>query len=173
MARLDKEFSWKTIQKQAQATSLISPRQFFGVDRDSFGVELTKVTLMLAKKLALNEAADVLERDQIELPLAEDDALPLDNLDGNILCRDALLSEWPEVDTIIGNPPYQSKNKAQQEFGRAYLNTIRGAFPDIDGRADYRVYWFRKAHDQLKPGQRAGLVGTKHDSPELFPHQRP
>ncbi|MFX4612851.1 DNA methyltransferase, partial [Acinetobacter baumannii] len=69
MARLDKEFSWKTIQKQAQATSLISPRQFFGVDRDSFGVELTKVTLMLAKKLALNEAADVLERDQIELPL--------------------------------------------------------------------------------------------------------
>ncbi|MFX4574037.1 DNA methyltransferase, partial [Acinetobacter baumannii] len=96
-----------------------SPRQFFGVDRDSFGVELTKVTLMLAKKLALNEAADVLERDQIELPLAEDDALPLDNLDGNILCRDALLSEWPEVDTIIGNPPYQSKNKAQQEFGRA------------------------------------------------------
>ncbi|MCA3511809.1 MAG: class I SAM-dependent DNA methyltransferase [Rhodobacter sp.] len=160
MARLDKEFSWKTIQKQAQATSLISPRQFFGVDRDSFGVELTKVTLMLAKKLALNEAADVLERDQIELPLAEDDALPLDNLDGNILCRDALLSEWPEVDTIIGNPPYQSKNKAQQEFGRAYLNTIRGAFPDIDGRADYCVYWFRKAHDQLKPGQRAGLVGT-------------
>lgn len=160
MARLDKEFSWKTVQKQAQAMSLISPRQFFGIERDSFGVELTKVTLMLAKKLALDEAADVLERDQIELPLAEDEALPLDNLDNNIFCRDALLSDWPEVEAIIGNPPYQSKNKAQQEFGRAYLNTIRGAFPGIDGRADYCVYWFRKAHDQLKNGQRAGLVGT-------------
>jgi type II restriction/modification system DNA methylase subunit YeeA len=160
MSRLDKEFSWRTVQKQAQATSLISPRQFFGIDRDSFGVELTKVTLMLAKKLALDEAAAVLERDQIELPLAEDDALPLDNLDNNILCRDAVLSEWPEVDTIIGNPPYQSKNKAQQEFGRAYLNRIRAAFPEIDGRADYCVYWFRKAHDQLKESQRAGLVGT-------------
>lgn len=30
----------------------------------------------------------------------------------------------------------------------------------MDGRADYCVYWFRKTHDQLKTGQRAGLVGT-------------
>ncbi len=30
----------------------------------------------------------------------------------------------------------------------------------IRGRADYCVYWFRKAHDHLKPWQRAGLVGT-------------
>jgi hypothetical protein len=30
----------------------------------------------------------------------------------------------------------------------------------VPGRADYCVYWFRKAHDHLKPGQHAGLVGT-------------
>lgn len=48
----------------------------------------------------------------------------------------------------------------QAEFGRAYLNRVRDAYPGIDGRADYCVYWFRKAHDELKPGQRAGLVGT-------------
>ena len=160
MARLDKEFSWKKVQKNAQATSLISPKQFYGIDRDSFGVELAKVTLMLAKKLAVDEAAEVLERDQIDLPLADDDALPLDNLDENIVCKDALTSPWPKVDVIIGNPPYQSKNKAQQEFGRAYLNDIRSRFSGVDGRADYCVYWFRKAHDQLQVGQRAGLVGT-------------
>jgi hypothetical protein len=28
------------------------------------------------------------------------------------------------------------------------------------GVKDYCVYWFRKAHDHLRPGQRAGLVGT-------------
>lgn len=28
------------------------------------------------------------------------------------------------------------------------------------GIKDYCVYWFRRAHDHLKPGQRAGLVGT-------------
>ncbi len=57
MTRLDQEFSWRKVQKQAQATSLISPRQFYGLDRDSFGVELAKVTLMLGEDLALEEAA--------------------------------------------------------------------------------------------------------------------
>ncbi len=28
------------------------------------------------------------------------------------------------------------------------------------GVKDYCVYWFRKAHDHLAPGGRAGLVGT-------------
>ncbi|MFY9928687.1 MAG: hypothetical protein WAK82_11845 [Streptosporangiaceae bacterium] len=28
------------------------------------------------------------------------------------------------------------------------------------GVKDYCVYWFRRAHDHLTPGRRAGLVGT-------------
>ncbi len=148
-----------TFAENVKAVSLINPRQFFGLEQDSFGVELAKVTLMLAKKLALDEARKALEREQIELAL-EDDALPLDNLDANIVCGDALFINWPDVDTIVGNPPYQSKNKIQKELGRAYINRVRDRFPDVDGRADYCVYWFRLAHDHLKQGQRAGLVGT-------------
>ena len=78
---------------------------------------------MIAKKLALDEARKALEEHQAELSL-DDDALPLDNLDGNIVCADALFVAWPEVDAIVGNPPYQSKNKLQQELGRAYLNRV-------------------------------------------------
>ena len=85
---------------------------------------------------------------------------PWTSLDSNVLCEDAIFADWPEVDAIVGNPPYQSKNKMQAEFGRAYVNRIRAAYPDIPGRADYCVYWFRRTHDYLKPGQRAGLVGT-------------
>jgi hypothetical protein len=48
----------------------------------------------------------------------------------------------------------------QQEFGPAYVQKLRTAYPAIPGRADFCVYWFRRAHDHLKPGQRAGLVGT-------------
>jgi hypothetical protein len=33
-------------------------------------------------------------------------------------------------------------------------------YPTVGGRADYCVYWFRKTHEHLKSGQRAGLVGT-------------
>ena len=160
MAKLKDMVSEKNFREQAKTVSLISPRQFYGIDRDSFGVELAKVTLMLAKKLALDEAIEVLKREQIELPLYGDEALPLDNLDANVICDDALFADWPEVDAIIGNPPYQSKNKMQQELGRAYVNEVREYFPDVDGRADYCVYWFRKAHNHLKKGQRAGLVGT-------------
>lgn len=160
MAKLKQTVSEKNFREQSKSLTLISPRQFYGIDRDSFGVELAKVTLMLAKKLALDEAIDVFEREQMELPLNTDEALPLDNLDNNIACADALFTDWPETDAIIGNPPYQSKNKIQKELGRAYVNEVRAQFPDVDGRADYCVYWFRKAHDHLKQGQRAGLVGT-------------
>src|SRR5262249_46091992 len=76
MAKLKSTVSEAHFQAQAKTISLISPQQFYGIDRDSFGVELAKVTLMLAKKLALDEAIAVLERDQIELPLHGDDALP-------------------------------------------------------------------------------------------------
>lgn len=160
LSRMEAEFSWRKTSKITQATSLISPQQFYGIDKDAFGVELAKVTLMIAKKLAIEEAAKTLEREQIDLPLATDDALPLDNLDSNFICDDALFVEWPDVDVIVGNPPYQSKNKIQEEYGPAYLNRLRGRYPEIDGRADYCVYWFRKAHDLLKPGCLAGLVGT-------------
>jgi len=160
LAKLKANVTAATFQAQVKTVSLISPKQFYGIDRDSFGTELAKVTLMLAKKLALDEAIEVLERDQIELPLHGDDALPLDNLDANVVCEDALFATWPEVDAIVGNPPYQSKNKIQQELGRAYVNRVRDRFPDVPGHADYCVYWFRKAHDHLKAGERAGLVGT-------------
>src|SRR5258706_6790290 len=43
---------------------------------------------------------------------------------------------------------------------RDYINQLRNNYPEIDGRGDYCVYWFRRAHDHLKTGQRAGLVGT-------------
>lgn len=145
--------------KEARTLTVVSPKQFFGIELDGFGVELAKVTLMLAKKLALDEAYETIGAFQGELALAGD-ALPLDNLDGNIRQGDALLMDWPKVEAIIGNPPYQSKNKRQAEMDLGYLHELRARYPDVDGRADYCVYWFRLAHDRLMPGQRAGLVGT-------------
>ena len=160
LAKLKENVSTKTFAEQVKALTLISPYQFYGIDRDSFGVELAKVSLMIAKKLGLDEAINTLAAVQTELPFTKDEALPLDNLDDNFICGDALFELWPCVDTIVSNPPYQSKNKMQKEFGRAYLNTVRDAYPEVSGRADYCVYWFKKAHDHLSKGQRAGFVGT-------------
>ena len=48
----------------------------------------------------------------------------------------------------------------QQEFGPAYVNRVRERYPEVPGRADYCVFWFRRTHDSLKDGGKAGLVGT-------------
>jgi hypothetical protein len=141
-----------------RAASLINIRQFHGIDTQEFAVELAKVTLIIAKELALSEVNDWFS-EQVELTIPFT-TLPLDNLDENIRCDDALFCDWPKVQAIIGNPPYQSKNKMQQEFGPDYVNRVRERFPDVPGRADYCVYWFRRTQDELPVNGRAGLVGT-------------
>jgi SAM-dependent methyltransferase len=144
----------------------ISPRNFFGIDVNENAVETAKVTLMLARRLAHRDAEKFWTDHADELPghdthsLEFERDLPLDNLDQNIICADALFTPWPDADAIIGNPPFQSKNKMQQEFGADYVEKVRKAYPAIPGRADFCVYWFRRAHQHLKPGQRGGLVGT-------------
>lgn len=154
-----RQISNRKYQKHTNPLIVTSPKQLFGIDQDSFGVELAKVTLMIGKKLASDEAFEALEHKQYEMSM-EDSSLPLDNLDPNFLCGDALFLDWPEVDAIIGNPPFQSKNKMISEFGRSYANKVRKEYQDVPAQADYCVYWFRKSHDHLRKHQRAGLVGT-------------
>ena len=134
----------------------VSIRQMHGLEYDPFGAELAKVTLTLAKELAIREMHDLLGNAGLDF----DQPLPLDNLDDRIVQGDALFTPWPRVDAIVGNPPFQSKNKLQREMGAAYVKKLRAHYPDVPGRADYCVYWIRKAHDHLRAGQRAGLVGT-------------
>lgn len=133
---------------EASGGGVVSARQFFGFDINPFAVELAKVTLMIAKKLAADETHSG------EAPL------PLDRLDDNIRAADALFEDWPPFDAVIGNPPYLGAKRLKVEHGVEYVNNVRAAFPDVPGNADYCVYWFRKAHDLMPNGARAGLVGT-------------
>jgi hypothetical protein len=138
----------------------LSIKQFYGFDILPFAVELTKVTLLLAKELGIVESNAAIDAQGETHWLDLDPALPLDNLDENIKKEDALFVDWSKVDAIIGNPPYQAKNKMPKTFGTQYVKTLRKAFPSVPGRADYCVYFFRKAHDELGTNCRAGLVGT-------------
>jgi len=140
--------------------SIVSIKQFHGMDYNSFAVELAKVTLMLGKEISIKETREWVDTMQVGLGFQMEDTLPLDNMDDNILFGDALFSEWHEANVIIGNPPYQSKNKMQKEYGIEYLNKLWNQYPEISGLADYCVYWFYKAHQNLKIDGFAGLVGT-------------
>ena len=89
-----------------------------------------------------------------------DPSLPFDDLEDNFSSEDALFAKWPKVSAIIGNPPFLSSKKMKVEMPVEYVDKVRKHFSAVPGRADYCVYWFRKTHDQLEKGQRAGLVGT-------------
>ncbi|HQY63247.1 MAG TPA: N-6 DNA methylase [Polyangiaceae bacterium] len=164
LVRLLKEFpSTQGLGRQSKAKVSwgvgIQASRFYGLDINPFAVELAKVTLNIAKKIAFDErreiAADYVEQIEIDV----DPSLPLDNLDKNIVCADALFTEWPEVDAIVGNPPFLGDRKIRGELGADYIRKLQDT-SGIDGVVDLCCYWFRRAHDRLKPGARAGLVGT-------------
>jgi len=137
----------KTSSQQVQM-GLVTPHQFFGMDINPFAVELARVTLMIARKVAIDQHG------------LSEPALPLDVLDNNIVCQDALFSDWVKADAIIGNPPFLGGKKLRQELGDKYVKKIQQRFPDVQGQPDFCVFWFRKAHDSLSENGGAGLVGT-------------
>jgi len=117
-------------------TPSIRLAQLHGLDIDPRAVELARATLRRLRKD------------------------PRDDSDPDIVATDALFSAWPEVSAIIGNPPFLDARRLAAERPDLDMAALRRAFPGVPGRADLCVYFFRKAHDHLRDGQRAGLVGT-------------
>lgn len=159
MKRLERDIllRLREVSRREPLESAISLHQFFGIDILPFAVELAKVTLMLAKELELIEARKLGDTDQLFI---EEKPLPLDNLDKNIICADALFAAWPKADAIIGNPPYLGSRFMAQEYGYDYVRTVHARFPGVSKMADFCTHWFRLAHDALAANGRAGLVGT-------------
>ncbi len=146
--RLEREILLRLseISKGEPLESVVSIHQFYGIDIQPFAFELAKVTLMLAKEQEVREAAKLQDSDGL---LVLENPLPLDNLDKNILCADALFTEWPRADAIVGNPPYLGAKRLKPEYGAEYVTRVRKAYKEVPGMADFCVYWFRKTHDHL------------------------
>ncbi|MBE9223485.1 class I SAM-dependent DNA methyltransferase [Cyanobacterium stanieri LEGE 03274] len=145
---LDKIRAKSKKQNVQQNLGFVTPNQFYGMDVNPFAVELAKVTLMIARKVAIDK-----------LGLTEP-ALPLDSLDQNILCTDALFSPWVKADTIIGNPPFLGGKHMRLNLTDDYVEKIFSKFKDVKDSVDFCCYWFRIAHDNLGENGRAGLVAT-------------
>lgn len=131
--------------RQEQLALHFPIRNIRGIEIDPFAVKLARLSLWMGHKLAIDE-----------LDIAEN-ALPLPDLSG-IRRADALQVEWPRADAIIGNPPYHGSQQLRRELGDEYVEWLKDEFGV--GLKDYAVYWFRKAHQHLRPGGRAGFVAT-------------
>lgn len=116
-----------------------------GIDIEPIAVSIARLTLWMG------------QRQMIDRYGPAENPLPLTTLSG-IRRQDALFSPWPEVDAIIGNPPFLGSQLLRQALGGDYLERLEKEFGV--GIKDLCVYWYRRTNQQLKPGQRAGLVGT-------------
>ncbi len=145
---LDKIAQRRRSTKDQIQMSFVTPQQFYGMDTNPFAVELARVTLMIGRKIAIDN-----------LNLTEP-ALPLDTLDNNIVCQDALFSDWVKADAIIGNPPFLGGKHMRLNLGDEYIDRVFKRFPDVKDSVDFCAYWFRLAHDKIDEKGRVGLVAT-------------
>lgn len=126
----------------------VTPLQFYGMDTNPFAIQLARVTMMIGRKIAIDKLG------------LDEPALPLDTLDKNIVCQDALFTQWPKADAVIGNPPFLGGKHMRIALGDQYIDQVFQRFPEVRDSVDFCSYWFRLAHDHIGENGRAGLVGT-------------
>ncbi|WP_242058597.1 DNA methyltransferase [Microcoleus sp. FACHB-SPT15] len=137
----------KTPAKQIEM-GFVTPLQFYGIDTNPFAVQLARATMMIARKIAIDKQG------------LTEPALPLDTLDQNIVCEDALFTKWAKADAVIGNPPFLGGKHMRIVLGDDYIDHVFQRFPNVKDSVDFCSYWFRLAHEHLGENGRAGLVGT-------------
>lgn len=138
------------------------PQQLFGLETNIYAQELASVVVWIGYLQWLNEHA-------IGWPVE-----PILRKLDNIQHRDAILThdangnpeepEWPNVDFIVGNPPFLGGNRIRKELGDEYVEDLFEIYSErVPPFADLVCYWFEKGRVkiQARKCKRVGLlVGT-------------
>jgi type II restriction/modification system DNA methylase subunit YeeA len=71
---------------------------------------------------------------------------------------------WPEVDVIVGNPPFLGGKRLRTGLRDAYVDELFALYAGrVPREADLVCYWFERARAQIEAGKakRAGLLATQ------------
>ena len=135
----------------------VAPEILHGIEINPFAAELARTTIWIG---------DIQWR--VKNAITHHPRPILRKLD-SIECRDALLTadgkeaEWPEVDYIVGNPPFLGGKLLRRGLGDATVEALFQAYVGrVPAEADLVCYWFAKAWAALQAGRatRVGLVST-------------
>jgi len=71
-------------------------------------------------------------------------------------------AQWPQVDFIVGNPPFIGKLKMRESLGDGYVQALREVWQDVPDSADFVMYWWNHAAQLVASGnvKRMGLITT-------------
>lgn len=143
-----------------RAMPQVGPESIFGIELDPYAAELARVTVWIGEIQWMLKHGFAPTRNPILKSLYQ------------IQCRDALVTrtdngyseaDWPDVDVIVGNPPFLGGSKKRRELGdEAFENLSQIYEGRVPPGADLVCYWFDKASVLVEKGsvKRVGLVST-------------
>nr|WP_246699635.1 DNA methyltransferase [Rhizobium sp. BK316] len=67
---------------------------------------------------------------------------------------------WPEVEFIVGNPPFISARELRMELGDGYVAALARAFPKVPKNVDLVMYFWWQALERHRTARAVGLVST-------------
>jgi hypothetical protein len=76
--------------------------------------------------------------------------------------RNPRQASWPEVDFIVGNPPFIGAGPLRAALGDGYAQTLRSSWPEVPESADFVMYWWNHAAALVRAGRvrRFGFITT-------------
>ena len=141
----------------------VHPRQLLGIEINPYAHELASIVIWIGylqwkhrNAIPLDDEEPILQRlDQVQ----QMDAIVARGPRGKLS-----EPEWPEVDVIVGNPPFLGAKKLRRELGHEYVEAMYGLWGSrVRGMADLCCYWHEKAREMVASGKakRAGLLATQ------------
>ena len=141
----------------ARGFPAVGPANVKGIEINAYAAELARVSVWIGEIQWMRRNGFSNSTNPILDPLE------------TIECRDAILApdegepDWPEVDAVIGNPPFLGGKLLIAGLGEDYVSRMFAAWKGrVPPEADLVCYWFVKAGEQIASGKatRVGLVAT-------------
>ncbi len=141
----------------ALETETVHPRNFLGMELNPRAAAIAELVLWLGylqwqlrnkaeigdpvlEKLSNIQAMDAVLRHDPERPKEDGSRTELPN---------PRRPDWPEADYIVGNPPFIGGKDIRSRLGEAYASALWKAHPKINKSADFVMYWWDRAAEQL------------------------
>ncbi len=136
----------------------VNPSQLYGIEINTYAHDLAQMTVWIGWLQWIHVNGFGFPNDPVLRPLSD-----------NIRLMDAIIGDngepdWPDVDFIIGNPPFLGDKLMRRELGDVYVNRLRKLYEGrIPGQSDLCCYWFEKTRAHIVEGKckRAGLLATQ------------
>ena len=163
----------------AMETETVHPRNFLGMELNPRAAAIAELVLWLGylqwqmrNKTAIHDP--VLEKlsniTPMDAVLKHDPERPKADGSGTEL-PNPRRPDWPEADYIVGNPPFIGGKDIRSRLGEAYATALWKANPKINKSADFVMYWWDRAAEQLtRKGtrlKRFGFVTTNSITQEF------